>query len=396
MHLLLFQIVLKAKNLAGEKDTHCKFQIVPIKPTIVADFPKMAEVNEGGDFVLTAKVDGSPPPTAVWLCEGVPVQADGKRIIITEEEADDGSGMITTLRIVKCADEDAGKYTLLVKNSAGEAKAESLLDVLGKPKAPRVVIELEPKELTIPGKKDLRLQCKISGTPMPAIKWYRDGNEIKVRKGVLVSQDAGGGATLVIEKATVSDAGVYTAKGVNNVGQAETSCTVHVTQSAEEPKFTAMLRSAKAVEGSPLILEGKVSGHPKPTIKWLKNEEEFVPDGKRVKAFLNEDGTFGLMFESTTGDDKGNYTAVAVNDEGSTRCSANVAIKTRMKEGVDKSMPSFVRPLGDIAVDEGQKLRITTPIKGNPVPTFTWTKNGKPIDSNRVHFFSDGELVSAL
>ena len=53
------------------------------------------------------------------------------------------------------------------------------------------------------------------------------------------------------------------------------------------------------------------------------------------------------------------------------------------------------RPLGDVAVDEGQKLRITTPVKGNPVPTFTWTKNGKPIDPKRVHFFSDGELVSA-
>jgi len=64
-----------------------------------------------------------------------------------------------------------------------------------------------------------------------------------------------------------------------------------------------------------------------------------------------------------------------------------------MKEGVDKTAPSFGRPLGDVAVDEGQKLRITTPIKGNPVPTFSWTKDGKPISDDRVHFFSDGELV---
>jgi len=61
----------------------------------------------------------------------------GERIIITEEEADDGDGVITTLRIVGCKDEDRGKYTLLVKNAAGEAKAESLLDVSGKPKPPR-------------------------------------------------------------------------------------------------------------------------------------------------------------------------------------------------------------------------------------------------------------------
>lgn len=68
---------------------------------------------------------------------GEPVQADGKRIIITEEDAPDGNGIITTLRIKDCASEDQGKYTLLVKNPAGEVKAESLLDIVGKPKPPR-------------------------------------------------------------------------------------------------------------------------------------------------------------------------------------------------------------------------------------------------------------------
>ncbi len=155
-----------------------------------------------------------------------------------------------------------------------------------------------------------------------------------------------------------------------------------------------MLRSAKAVEGSPVKLEGKVTGHPMPDIRWLKNDEEFVPDGKRVKAYANPDGTFGLLFEATEAGDKGAYTAVATSAEGEARCTGQVAIRTRMKEGVDKTLPSFARPMGDVAVDEGQKLRITTPIRGNPVPTFSWTKDGKPIDDDRVHFFSDGELVS--
>ena len=37
-------------------------------------------------------------PLGNRLCEGEPVKADGERIIITEEEAEDGSGIITTLR----------------------------------------------------------------------------------------------------------------------------------------------------------------------------------------------------------------------------------------------------------------------------------------------------------
>jgi hypothetical protein len=35
--------------------------------------------------------------------------------------------------------------------------------------------------------------------------------------GVLVAQDASGGATLVIEKCEMSDAGTFTAKGTNEV-----------------------------------------------------------------------------------------------------------------------------------------------------------------------------------
>ena len=50
----------------------------------------------------------------------------------------------------------------------------------------------------------------------------------QVRKGVLVSQDASGGATLVVEKTSMTDAGTYTAVGTNDVGQAETSCEVKV------------------------------------------------------------------------------------------------------------------------------------------------------------------------
>ena len=139
---------------------------------------------------------------------------------------------------------------------------------------------------------------------------------------------------------------------------------------------------------------GKMAGHPTPSVRWLKNEQDFEPDGARVKSFVNDDGTFGLIFESTEAADKGTYTAIAFSDEGMARSNANVAIKSRMKEGVEKSAPTFGRPMGDVAVDEGAKLRITTPVKGNPIPEFTWTKDGKPLSGDRVHAFSDGELVN--
>lgn len=78
--------------MVGEESTSAVFQIVQIEPTVTAEFPKMQERKEGAELVLSAKFDGSPPPTAVWLLEGEEIKADGERVIITEEESEDGKG----------------------------------------------------------------------------------------------------------------------------------------------------------------------------------------------------------------------------------------------------------------------------------------------------------------
>ena len=64
---------------------------------------------------------------------------------------------------------------------------------------------------------------------------------------------------------------------------------------------------------------GKMAGYPMPTIRWLKDEKEFSADGDRIKPFVQEDGTFGLIFETTMASDKGIYTAIAESEEGFAR-----------------------------------------------------------------------------
>ena len=54
----------------------------------------------------------------------------GERVIITVEEDEEGGlGYTTTLRITKVSDEDNGKYTLLIKNTAGETKVKISLSL---------------------------------------------------------------------------------------------------------------------------------------------------------------------------------------------------------------------------------------------------------------------------
>ena len=44
-------------------------------------------------------------------------------------------------------------------------------------------------------------------------------------------------------------------------------------------------------------------------------------------------------------------------------------------------------------MDEGQKLRITTTVKDNPIPEFPQCKDGKAMDNSRAHVFCNGELI---
>ena len=75
-----------------------------------------------------------------------------------------------------------------------------------------------------------------------------------------------------------------------------------------------------------------------------------------------------------------------------------------MEKCFDRAHPNVEFILGTISkvtITEqnfvaGLKLRITTPVKGNPIPTFSWTKDGKPLSGDRVHAFSDGELVNLI
>ena len=69
-----------------------------------------------------------------------------------------------------------------------------------------------------------------------------------------------------------------------------------------------------------------MAGYPMPTIRWLKDEKEFTADGDRIKPFVQEDGTFGLIFETTVASDKGIYTAIAESDEGFARYNTTYLI----------------------------------------------------------------------
>ena len=84
----------------------------------------------------------------------------------------------------------------------------------------------------------------------------------------------------------------------------------------QPPSVEEALSPVQAVAGCPGRLEGRISGIPKPTVAWTRNDATLHPDGERVRSYHHDDGTFGLEIAESREEDVGTYAATAVNSAG--------------------------------------------------------------------------------
>ncbi|PIO53648.1 immunoglobulin I-set domain protein, partial [Teladorsagia circumcincta] len=107
----------------------------------------------------------------------------------------------------------------------------------------------------------------------------------------------------------------------NELGSAWTEGPIIVTlvgapeQEGEAPDFIQPVRPVVVVEGETAVLEGKLSGKPKPTVKWYKNGEIIKPTDRVVIDSL-DDGTQRLTVKDTTMNDMDEYRCEASNEYG--------------------------------------------------------------------------------
>lgn len=64
------------------------------------------------------------------------------------------------------------------------------------------------------------LTCIVQGKPTPRVEWYHDNKPIKEGKEITIVQDTEGICSLAITEVFPEDAGEYTCRAVNPVGEA--------------------------------------------------------------------------------------------------------------------------------------------------------------------------------
>merc|ERR1712142_195394 len=226
------------------------------------------------------------------------------------------------------------------------------------------------------GKMDgvLELTCRVIGSPKPDIKWFKDNKEIKSSSTTKISQD-GNTCFLKTSRCTKADFGTYKCQATNVVGSVD--CQANVEEYVSEkrkPEFEEVIKSTSIKLNDILELKCKVTGDPKPSIKWFK-------DGREIKQASNtritqEGQECVLKTSKFTKSEIGTYKCVATNSVGTAQCEANV------DEIVpDKKKPVFEEVIKstDVKINDGFELRCK--VTGVPNPTIKWFKDGKEIRS---------------
>ncbi|XP_035436746.2 leucine-rich repeats and immunoglobulin-like domains protein 3 [Spodoptera frugiperda] len=166
--------------------------------------PTNVTVKTGETVTLNCAATGDPPPEISWKKDGgndFPAARERRMNVMPTDHL---------FFIVNAKTTDMGIYSCAAKNPAGTLIANATLTVLQEPSFVRV---MENKEVT--SGDSVVLQCMISGSPKPVIKWLKDGSPIVATERHFLTADD---QLLIIIGSESSDAGRYECEITNELG----------------------------------------------------------------------------------------------------------------------------------------------------------------------------------
>uniref|UniRef100_A0A3B4WP33 Ig-like domain-containing protein n=1 Tax=Seriola lalandi dorsalis TaxID=1841481 RepID=A0A3B4WP33_SERLL len=357
----------QASNDAGEKETSGTLSIK--EPPVFTVKPESQDASPGSNVVMKSTFTGSAPLAVKWFREEKEVFTGGKCFI-----KKDSSSSSLELHSVKPS--DSAKYTCQVSNDAGRVDCTALLFVK---EAPTFTMKLEPSQLLRTG-QPLNLSCKVQGTPVISIMWFKNGSEIISDHRHTMSFDSSI-ATLDVENCSVEDGGDYVCAASSEAGRDQCSSSVTV---KEPPVFVRSFESTEHVKGSDIILEGTVSGSAPFEISCFLNDKPIRNDSRHQISVEND--TVTVQISNCATGDAGMYQCTVANDVGETSCSCQISLK---------EPPSFVQRLEDMSCMVGSEISLKCMLSGSLPMTFSWIKDDHELTEDE-HVKMSHETKSAI
>ncbi|CAG9531886.1 unnamed protein product [Cercopithifilaria johnstoni] len=356
-----------ATNKAGSISR--EFLVQVIAPPIMVDsdnYTPTIEVIEGDAVTLECPLH---TPFNImdieWLKNGRPITSDDPNMQISLDK--------TRLVIVSMEKEAEDTYICVARNSAGQATREFDIAVIVPPR----IIGKAVEYISIVEDESQELECDFEADPIPDIHWSKDGADIGNDVQLLNEK-----RTALLQSVNSRSAGSYRCGIINKAGRAEKTFNVRIIMKPEleNANVTAMIET---LTHRPVSFECPLAVTSDANISWTKNSIPLVPGYSDDVQILN--GGRQFVISNVKLDDQATYSCVARNKAG--EASKNYKLSVFVS-------PTIISKGGVHKVIENNSLILPCEVEGEPYPTITWMKDGKPaLEFTSVQALSEGQQL---
>ena len=147
------------------------------------------------------------------------------------------------------------------------------------------------------------------------------------------------------------------------------------------PVFTKKIQPCRVFENEQARFEVEFDGDPLPKVKWFREDFQ-ISNSKDFQIHTFSTKSI-LVIRNVFPEDSAIFSCIAENRGGTAKCSANLIVEERKRQGRGGVIPpSFLQTIQDITVNAGQLARFDTRITGTKPMDVYWLNNGKKITPN--------------
>ncbi|GFO38549.1 myosin light chain kinase, smooth muscle [Plakobranchus ocellatus] len=348
------------------------------EPEVAPEFvvkPRRQFIDDGAVAKFKASFDGPSTTEIVWSKDGAVLTSDDHYKIYES----DGFHYLEVLNVTT---KDNGEFTITALNPAGSDTATAELEVFERPKLLTTQMPEWEKPLqdivVRQGDTAVEITCSSKDLKNPSVRWFH--NDTEIFSGFHTKlQHEGQVVKLTIKEVRESDAGQIKCvmTGVN--GELESACSVVVRppEKMEAPVFVKELHDMEVEEGDKLELDVQVKGTPPVEVYWYHNNVAITRDSPHFLLASLGSSVHTLTLPRAARECSGEFVCEAYNAFGDT----DTFCRVHVTEVEDPEPPSFVtRPVTLIA-QEGESVTLTCRVRGQPIPTVLWERQGVVISS---------------
>nr|XP_033475526.1 peroxidasin homolog [Epinephelus lanceolatus] len=352
------------------KPAKLNVQGVPRRLQIIQG-PDNITVAMGTEVSMHCAVRGFPVPMVHWFKDGCLLSNCSASFNLQN------NGQLLTFRNV--TREDEGLYHCEASNQKESIKSQTAFLL---PAEMEWSFIQQPVNLTVKRGENVTVTCRPPySQPAAQVSWFKDNRLLSpaARETVLPSGD------LFIHRVQEFDSGSYFCRASNiHLQRFLTSRRATLTVLAP-PSVKLRPQVLKVPVGTRVVLECQVSGHPLPSISWLKRGHSKQTGGKIALGSRNAT----LYIQSAQSYDEGVYVCEASNTLGHSRNTAMLRVAVS---------PIIVTFIGQVSCRIGASVVLPCRAVGILPITYTWTrgraKRQTPISPSEDRYIDGKSKVS--